>query len=74
MFNNLMEYLEQTDTVTLTKDEYDALLCAAKQRTGHWIKNAEEYQRIDPPYICEECGNMSLRATPYCSQCGAKMQ
>lgn len=27
----------------------------------HWIENAPEYQNIDPPYICSECGNMHLR-------------
>lgn len=42
-------------------------------KTGHWIENAPEYQNIDPPYICSECGNMHLRKTNYCDQCGAKM-
>lgn len=41
---------------------------------GHWIENAPEYQNIDPPYICSECGNMHLRKTNYCDQCGAKME
>ena len=42
-------------------------------KTGHWIENAPECQNIDPPYICSECGNMHLRKTNYCDQCGAKM-
>lgn len=46
-------------------------------KTGRWIENAPEYQNIDPPYIyiyiCSECGNMHLRKTNYCDQCGAKM-
>lgn len=44
-----------------------------KEKTGKWIENAPEYQNIDPPYICSECGNMHLRKTNYCDQCGAKM-
>ena len=43
-------------------------------RKGYWIENAPEYQNIDPPYICSECGNMHLRKTNYCDQCGAKME
>lgn len=43
------------------------------QKIGHWIENAPEYQNIDPPYICSECGNMHLRKTNYCDQCGAEM-
>ena len=46
---------------------------SAEPQTGHWIENAPEYQNIDPPYICSECGNMHLRKTNYCDQCGAKM-
>lgn len=44
------------------------------QKIGHWIKNAPEWQNIDPPYICSECGNFHLRKTNYCDQCGAKME
>lgn len=44
-----------------------------KEKTGQWIENASEYQNIDPPYICSECGNMHLRKTNYCDQCGARM-
>ena len=44
-----------------------------KEKTGKWIENAPEYQNIDPPYICSECGNMHLRKTNYCDQCGARM-
>ena len=46
---------------------------SAEPKTGYWIENAPEYQNIDPPYICSECGNMHLRKTNYCDQCGAKM-
>lgn len=53
----------------------DALPSVTPQepKPGHWIENAPEYQNIDPPYICSECGNMHLRKTNYCDQCGAKM-
>lgn len=44
------------------------------QKTGHWIENAPEWQNIDTPYICSECGNSHLRKTNYCDQCGAKMR
>ena len=43
-------------------------------KMGKWIKNAEEWQNIDPPYFCSECGNASLRKRPYCDSCGAKME
>ena len=42
-------------------------------KTGYWIENAPEWQNIDPPYICSECGLMHLTKTNYCDQCGAKM-
>ena len=44
------------------------------QKIGYWIDNAPEWQNIDPPYICSECGNAHLRKTDYCEQCGAKME
>lgn len=55
--------------------EIDEIMKALEQepKTGYWIENAPEYQNIDPPYICSECGNMHLRKTNYCDQCGAKM-
>ena len=44
------------------------------QKIGYWIDNAPEWQNIDPPYICSECGNFHLQKTNYCDQCGAKME
>lgn len=44
------------------------------QKTGYWIENAPEWQSIDPPYICSECGNFHLQKTNYCDQCGVKMK
>lgn len=43
-------------------------------KTGFWIKNADEGQNIDPPYICSECGNAEIRQKNYCSECGTMMQ
>lgn len=43
-------------------------------KVGQWIKNAEEWQNVDPPYICSECGRASLRQENFCCSCGAKMQ
>ena len=42
-------------------------------KKGQWIKNAEEWQNVDPPYICSECGRASLRQENFCCSCGAKM-
>ena len=42
-------------------------------KTGSWIKNAEEWDNTNPPYICSECGNAHLRKTDYCDQCGCRM-
>lgn len=50
-----------------------AIEALENQKTGHWIENAPEWQNIDPPYICSECGNFHLRKTNYCDQCGVKM-
>lgn len=50
-----------------------AIKALENQKIGHWIENAPEWQNIDPPYICSECGNFHLRKTNYCDQCGAKM-
>lgn len=44
------------------------------QKVGCWEENAPEWQNIDPPYICSECGNFHLQKTNYCDQCGAKMK
>jgi hypothetical protein len=60
-YHELRKAMEQLPSVT------------PMQKTGQWIENAPECQNIDPPYICSECGNMHLRKTNYCDQCGAKM-
>ena len=52
----------------------EAIKSLENQRTGHWIENAPEWQNIDPPYICSECGNFHLQKTNYCDQCGANMK
>jgi hypothetical protein len=44
-----------------------------QEQTGHWIKNAEEWDNINPPYICSECMNAETRERKFCSECGAKM-
>lgn len=44
-----------------------------RPKTGHWIKNAEEWDNINPPYICSECMNAETRERKFCSECGAKM-
>ena len=35
---------------------------------GHWIET--DYGMF---YECSECGNMESCETPYCAQCGARM-
>ena len=46
----------------------------AQPKMGQWIKNAEEWQNVDPPYICSECGRASLRQENFCCSCGADMR
>lgn len=46
----------------------------AQPKMGKWIKNAEEWQNVDPPYICSECGRASLRQENFCCSCGADMR
>ena len=65
--NQLLDIVEIDDIKALP-------LVKPQERTGEWIENAPEYQNIDPPYICSECGNFHLRKTNYCDQCGAKME
>ena len=50
-----------------------AIEALKNQKVGYWEENAPEWQNIDPPYICSECGNFHLRKTNYCDQCGAKI-
>lgn len=59
----------------LSPDKQRAIdtLVKIEPKTGHWIENVPEYQNIDPPYICSECGHSNLIKTNYCEQCGCKM-
>lgn len=59
------------EIVDKTKAE---VLASIERPHGEWIKNAEEWQRIDPPYFCSECGHANLRKTPFCEMCGADMR
>ena len=38
-----------------------------------WIKNSYEGDRIDPPYICPNCGCASMWQYAECDSCGSKM-
>lgn len=76
------EQSEETDDkvdllLTVNKEITGAIkklpLAKTERKVGHWIENAPEWQNVDPPYICSECGLMHLRKTNYCDQCGAKM-
>ena len=66
---------EPTDNhVAFYEDFLDLPSVTPIRPKGHWIENAPEYQNIDPPYICSECGYMHLIKTNYCDQCGADMR
>ena len=49
-------------------------LPSVQPKIGRWIKNAEEWQNVDPPYFCSECGRASLRQENFCCSCGADMR
>ena len=44
-------------------------------RHGHWITehNPMRYQTVPYVKVCSECGTAFPYATPYCGECGAKM-
>ena len=70
---DIAEYDKERLREEVTNLEAKIQALEQEPKTGHWIENAPEYQNIDPPYICSECGNMHIRKTNYCDQCGAKM-
>lgn len=81
--NRIFNYCEEIDLHIPEEEQigYDMLVdiniireTLTNQKIGYWIDNAPEWQNIDPPYICSECGNFHLRKTNYCDQCGVKME
>lgn len=44
-------------------------------RHGRWIKerNPMMYQLIPYVWVCDQCGTAFYYKTPYCGECGAKM-
>lgn len=75
-------FSEYDDTFDITihcrseeeQNEVLAKLNSPQPKMGQWIKNAEEWQNVDPPYICSECGRASLRQENFCCSCGADMR
>lgn len=68
------EFLRVTNPFDHLRKRIESLSSVNTERkVGYWIKNAPEWQNVDPPYICSECGLMHLTKTNYCDQCGARM-
>ena len=45
-----------------------------KIRHGHWIFHRAPNRIVDDDYYeCSSCGRSSYDETPYCSECGTKM-
>lgn len=44
-------------------------------RHGRWIKerNPMMYQLLPYVWVCDQCGTAFYYKTPYCGECGAKM-
>ena len=45
------------------------------EKHGHWTKerNPMMYQTIPYVWVCDQCGTAFYYKTPYCGECGAKM-
>lgn len=55
---------------------YDAPTVDAEPvRHGHWTekRNPMMYQLIPYVWVCDQCGTAFYYKTPYCGECGAKM-
>lgn len=44
-------------------------------RHGHWTekRNPMMYQLLPYVWVCDQCGTAFYYKTPYCGECGAKM-
>ena len=45
-------------------------------RHGHWIneRNPMMYQSYPYVWVCDQCGTAFYYKTPYCGECGARME
>lgn len=69
------EFLRATNPFYYLRKRIESLPSVNTERkVGYWIENAPEWQNVDPPYICSECGYAHLNKTNYCDQCGTKMK
>ena len=71
---DLIESLEIGIKAIESNKEWEGIIPNVQPKMGQWIKNAEEWQNVDPPYICSECGRASLRQENFCCSCGADMR
>lgn len=45
------------------------------ERHGRWKFNIDDKGwSWDRPYVCDQCGEWNGRETPYCPNCGARME
>ena len=66
-----------SNLVTFTRScEVNARWKMSEEKLPHWIEHeggfVQDSFRADT-YECSECGEYSIRQTPYCPYCGAKM-
>ncbi len=59
--------------IELISDSLDGKYAPVKH--GHWTKerNPMMYQTIPYVWVCDQCGTAFYYKTPYCGECGAKM-
>lgn len=78
---DIKEYLEQTNTVLLTRDAFDELMqraFAQQKHTGRWIHDGYAFKGGIDWMHCSECGHKDswsvATRTPFCGWCGARME
>lgn len=66
--------------IPFNADINEAIICAPTVdaepvRHGRWIKkrNPMMYQLLPYVWVCNQCGTAFYYKTPYCMECGAKM-
>ena len=54
--------------------EHALILSLIERNKGEWIENAEEWDTINPRYICSKCGRPELYKQNFCATCGCDMR
>ena len=61
------------DGISHSINMIDLVPSVSAERVGEWIFNAYEHEHKSW-YICSACGHSEYYMTPYCSECGARME